>query len=231
MLTLERLHIDLGSFHLSADFCVAAGATVAIIGPSGAGKSTLLNTIAGFISPASGRLLWGGHDLAGLAPGARPMSIIFQDSNLFGHLSAFQNVALGLRPSLRLNQGERQQVIAALERVGLAGLEARKPAALSGGQQSRVALARIFVQARPLLLLDEPFSALGPALRDEMLDLVAELAAANGATLLMVTHDPRDAKRIASQTILVADMCAHPPQSTQDLLSNPPKALADYLGI
>ena len=230
MLRLENLQIDLGNFRLSADFCVAAGATVAIIGPSGAGKSTLLNAIAGFITPASGRMSWDAQDLDGMAPGARPMSIIFQDSNLFGHLSAFQNVALGLRPSLRLNEVERRQVVAALGRVGLADFEPRKPAALSGGQQSRVALARIFVRARPLLLLDEPFSALGPALRDEMLDLVAELVAANGATILMVTHDPKDAQRIASQTILVADGRAHPPQDTRELLANPPSALADYLG-
>ena len=231
MLTLEGLQIELGSFRLSVDLGVAAGATVAIIGPSGAGKSTLVNTIAGFINLVSGRILLGGLDLAGLGPGARPMSIIFQDSNLFGHLSAYQNVALGLRPSLKLSDNERGQVVAALGRVGLDGLQDRKPAALSGGQQSRVALARILARARPLLLLDEPFSALGPALRDEMLDLVAELVAANGATLLMVTHDPKDALRIASQTILVADGTAHPPQATQELLTNPPKVLADYLGV
>ncbi len=231
MLTLERVQIELGEFHLSADLSVAAGATVAIIGPSGAGKSTLVNTIAGFVNPVSGRLAWGGHDLAGLGPGERPMSIIFQDSNLFPHLSVFQNVALGLRPSLILSDGERGQVAAALLQVGLDSLADRKPAALSGGQQSRVALARILARARPLLLLDEPFSALGPALRDEMLDLVAELAAANGATLLMVTHDPKDALRIASQTILVADGTAHPPQATQELLTTPPKVLADYLGV
>ena len=231
MLTLESVRIELGEFHLSADLSVAAGATVAIIGPSGAGKSTLVNTIAGFINPVSGRLAWGGHDLAGLGPGERPMSIIFQDSNLFPHLSVFQNVALGLRPSLQLSDGERGQVAAALLQVGLDSLADRKPAALSGGQQSRVALARILARARPLLLLDEPFSALGPALRDEMLDLVAALVAANRATLLMVTHDPKDALRIASQTILVADGTAHPPRATQDLLTNPPKVLADYLGV
>ena len=230
MLTLEGLEIKLGDFQLSADLRVAAGDTVAVIGPSGAGKSTLVNTIAGFIKPASGRMLWNGLDLAGLDPGKHPMSIIFQDSNLFPHLSVFQNVALGLRPSLKLSDSERGHVVAAVARVGLDGLEGRKLATLSGGQQSRVALARILARARPLLLLDEPFAALGPALRDEMLDLVAELVAANGATLLMVTHDPKDAERIASQTILVADGCAHPPRATQELLADPPKLLADYLG-
>ena len=110
------------------------------------------------------------------------------------------------------------------------GLEDRKPGALSGGQQSRAALARVLLQDRPLLLLDEPFAALGPALKVEMLDLVAELAAETGATLLMISHDPDDARRITDLAILVAEGVAHPPRSTADLLDNPPPALKAYLG-
>ena len=106
----------------------------------------------------------------------------------------------------------------------------RKPAQLSGGQQSRVALARVLVQGRDILLLDEPFAALGPALKAEMLDLVAELATESGATLLMVSHDPGDARRIADQVVLVAEGQAHPPRPTADLLDNPPPALKAYLG-
>jgi thiamine transport system ATP-binding protein len=117
-----------------------------------------------------------------------------------------------------------------LDRVGLKGMESRKPAALSGGQQSRVALARVLVQARDILLLDEPFAALGPALKAEMLDLVAELAQESGATLLMVSHDPGDARRIADQVVLVAEGVAQAPQPTAELLDNPPPALKAYLG-
>ena len=101
---------------------------------------------------------------------------------------------------------------------------------MSGGQQSRVALARVLVQGRDLLLLDEPFAALGPALKAEMLELVAELVVESGATLLMVSHDPSDARRIADQVVLVADGQAHPPMETAALLDNPPPALKAYLG-
>jgi thiamine transport system ATP-binding protein len=230
MLTLEGLTLRQDSFELRADFAVETGAMVAVIGPSGAGKSTLLNAIAGFIRPSEGRVLWQGQELTPLPPGERPVTMIFQDNNLFPHLTAFDNVALGLRPSLKLASAERARVAGALARVGLAGLEARKPAALSGGQQSRVALARVLVRARPLLLLDEPFAALGPALREEMLDLVAELCCETGATLLMVTHDPRDAERIADKAVLVAEGRAHAPLPTARLLADPPRALRDYLG-
>ena len=177
-----------------------------------------------------GRILWQGRDLGGLAPGARPVSIVFQDQNLFPHLTAFQNVALGVHPSLRLAADDRRSVEAALERVGLSGLGGRKPRTLSGGQQSRLALARVVMRQRPVLLLDEPFAALGPALRIEMLDLVAELAAETGATLLMVTHDPADARRMAPSTIVVAAGRAAPPAPTGPLLDDPPAALRAYLG-
>lgn len=230
MLSLEELAIRQGGFALAADLTVATGEIVAVIGPSGAGKSTLLSAIAGFLAPAAGRVRWQGRDITGLAPGQRPISVIFQDNNLFPHLSAFQNVALGLKPSLRLTADERARVEESLARVGLEGLGARRPAELSGGQQSRVALARMAVAGRPLVLLDEPFAALGPALRVEMLELVARLARDGGLTVLIVTHDPEDARRIADKTILVAEGRAHPPRPTAALLDDPPPALAAYLG-
>lgn len=229
MLTLEGLKIVQGDFTLTADLTVAKGAHVAVIGPSGAGKSSLLATIAGFLPPNAGRVLWQGADITDTAPGVRPLSIIFQDNNLFPHLSAAQNVALGLKPSLRMTDAEAGRVSDCLHRVGLHGMGTRKPAALSGGQQSRVALARALLRARPLMLLDEPFAALGPGLKAEMLDLVAEVATETGATVLMVTHDPEDAVQLAGQTILVAEGTAHPPQDTAVLFANPPASLRAYL--
>lgn len=230
MLTLEALRIALPGFTLATDVKVPEGARVAVIGPSGAGKSTLLAAIAGFQGLAAGRILWNGRDLAPLLPGQRPVSILFQDNNLFPHLTAEQNVGLGLRPDLRLSGADHFRVAAALDRVGLAGFGRRKPGALSGGQQGRVALARALLRARPLLLLDEPFAALGPALKAEMLALVRDIVTESGATLLMVTHDPRDAQRIADQTILVAEGHAATPQPTAALFADPPPALRDYLG-
>ena len=156
--------------------------------------------------------------------------MLFQDGNLFPHLSVRDNVGLGVAPNLRLDSAAWARVDAALARVGLDGLGGRKPSSLSGGQQSRAALARALVQAKPLLLLDEPFAALGPALKDDMLDLVAELVDETGTTLMMVTHDPGDAARIADDIVLVADGTAHGPQPAADMLKNPPPALKAYLG-
>ncbi|TKZ17241.1 ATP-binding cassette domain-containing protein [Shimia litoralis] len=230
MLTLEKLRVQQGDFDLSADFSLQEGARTAVLGPSGAGKSTLLGMIAGFVQTMSGRVLFRGDDITHATPGARPIAMLFQDNNLFPHLDVTQNVGLGVTPDLRLSADQKAKVFGALDRVGLAEFATRKPAALSGGQQSRVALARILVQDRPLILLDEPFAALGPALKAEMLDLVSELALENGATLMMVSHDPADARRITDQTILVADGVAHGPQPTATLLDNPPPALQAYLG-
>lgn len=230
MLTLDGIKYTTGEFSLQADFAVSMGARVAVIGPSGGGKSTLLNLIAGFSEPTNGRVLWDGKDMAGTPPGQRPISILFQDNNLFPHLTVAQNVGLGLRPDLRLTQAQKDLVEAALTRVDLASYGTRKPAALSGGQMSRVALARMLLRAKPLLLLDEPFAALGPALRDEMLDLVSALVAETGATLMMVSHNPEDAKRIAQSVILVSDGVANAPVETGEIFANPPAALQAYLG-
>lgn len=230
MLKLDGVQIRQDDFALDADFEIAAGARVAVLGPSGAGKSTLLTTIGGFWAPSAGRIWLDGQDITALPPGKRPLTMLFQDINLFPNLSALENVALGVDPALRLTAKLRAQVEEALEQVGLAGLGARKPAQLSGGQQSRVALARALLRARPLLLLDEPFAALGPALKTEMLGLLAEVLARTKATLLMVTHDPNDALALTPQTLLVAEGKALPPQPTQDLLENPPPALKAYLG-
>ena len=230
MLQLDHLTLAAPGFRLTANLTVPKGARTALIGPSGAGKSTLLNAIAGFFPPQSGRILWQGQDITAQDPGQRPVTILFQDQNLFPHLTLERNLALGLASDGSLSPDIRARVEEALRRTGLDGLAQRKPAQLSGGQQGRAALARALLRARPLLLLDEPFAALGPALKQDMLALVAEVAAQTGATVLMVTHDPQDATRFADLTVLVADGLAHPPQDTAALFADPPKALADYLG-
>ncbi len=229
MLTLERLRIAFNGFELTADLSIAPGVHVSIIGPSGAGKSSLLAAIAGFLEPAAGRVIWNGEEITSVEPGARPLTMLFQDQNLFPHLTVAQNVGLGLSPALRLSESDHRRVSESLIRVGLEGLDDRKPGALSGGQQSRVALARALLRDRPLLLLDEPFSALGPALKAEMVALVKEIASSTGATVLMVTHDPKDALALGGQTVLVADGVAHPPEPTEHLFNNPPPALRAYL--
>ncbi len=229
MLQLDCLTLTQGSFHLTADWSAAPGNRIAVMGPSGAGKSTLLSAIAGFLTPTQGRILWQGQDLALAPPGERPVTILFQDQNLFPHLTVAQNLGLGLRPDLRLTPADHARIADALARVGLEGLGPRRPAQLSGGQASRAALARALLRARPILLLDEPFAALGPALRGEMLDLVRAVADETGALVLMVTHDPQDALALGGDTAFVANGSVQAPVETRALLAHPSKDVQDYL--
>ena len=191
-----RMHFEL---------TVAAGTITAVMGASGSGKTTLLNLIAGFERPEKGRVLIGGADVTASPPSARPVSMVFQENNLFAHLDVAANVGLGRSPSLRLSDADRQDVSAALEHVGLAGKEKRLPGELSGGERQRVALARVLLRRRPVLLLDEPFASLGPGLRREMLALLSDLHGRIGMTILMVTHHPDDARAIAGQIAFLAD--------------------------
>jgi len=229
MLTFKCVDIRQGEFSLKANFDVGTGVT-AVMGPSGAGKSTLLNAVAGFVA-GEGSIMLDGYRIDLLPPAKRPVSMLFQDNNLFPHLTIRENVGLGLRLNRRLGAAEQAQVTNVLAQVGLAGMEERKPAALSGGQQSRAALARTLLAGQPIVLLDEPFSALGPGLKDEMLDLMQTILTHRAdCTILMVTHDPNDAKRIASQVIWVNDGVAAAPVETAELFANPPMSLRTYLG-
>lgn len=224
------MKISHGKFSLQADFEIEKGKKIALLGPSGGGKSTLLSAIAGFKTPDSGRIFFENTDITSTPPAKRPIALLFQNHNLFPHLSVRNNIALGITTTLKLSLKEIETIDKALLRVGLDGLGNKMPSELSGGQQQRVALARCLIRKQPILCLDEPFAALGPALKKEMLDLVQEIAETTNATLLMVTHQPDDASYITDQTILIADGKAHRPVTTNKLFANPPAALAKYLG-
>ena len=230
MLKLDGVRLHQGDFTLTADLRVETGQVVAVMGPSGGGKSTLIAAIAGFLRLEAGRIYWNSTDLTDLSPGQRPIAVLFQDNNLFPHLTLLQNLALAIRPSGRLISAELQQIGDVLHRVGLTGHEQRKPGSLSGGQQSRGALARVLLSKRSLVLLDEPFAALGPGLKDEMLDLTLSATATLGQTVLMVTHEPADAKRIASHVIAVESGIAFGPVTTRTFLAAPPPGMQNYLG-
>lgn len=231
MLTLENLQIAMDHGVLSGSLTLSGGKRVAVLGPSGAGKSTLLDAIAGFRDLASGRIILNGQEISPLRPDQRPVSILFQDGNLFPHLTLERNLGLALRPGGgRLRADEKAQVAQALARVGLEGYGDRKPGTLSGGQQGRAGLARVLLQARPVILLDEPFAALGPALKVEMLAEVASVASRLNALTLMVTHDPKDARSFADEVILVADGQVYAPVPTQVFFANPPAAFLAYAG-
>ncbi len=205
MLRLENIIVRQSDFTLRADTTIATGARVALMGASGSGKSTMLSMLAGFLVPDTGTIRMEDRDISNAPVAERPLSILFQDGNLFPHLNVFDNVALGLKPNLKLHGEDRQRVAAALDQVGLNGMAQRKPSDLSGGQRSRVALARMLLRDRPLTLLDEPFSALDPGLRAEMLGLVRDLCDKTGQTLIMATHDLRDAERLCDHVLLLED--------------------------
>ncbi len=231
MLELEHLNVRYPDWQGSFDLNVPTGSLVAIIGPSGGGKTTMLHAIAGFEPVTSGRVLFAGRDLAALPPAERPCAILFQDHNLFPHLSAFDNVALAVNTGLRLKAHERSAVETALEQVELGGLGARLPAQLSGGQRQRVALARALISAKPLLLLDEPFSALDPGLRKEMIATVDALCRTHGLTVLMTLHTPQDALGVADRMVLIADGKVADQGTPHEMLAGGRSAVLDrFLG-
>ena len=201
----------------------------AVVGPSGAGKSTFLNLISGFASISRGTIIWNGQEISNLPPAKRSVSILFQDNNLFPHLSVWRNLALAVTHWPKISRDNEEKLKAVMSEVGILGLENRKPSQLSGGQQSRVALARVLLQKNKILLLDEPFSALGPSLKDQMLELIKKIAKNKKLLVLMVTHEPADAKKVASQTLVVKDKKVHPPLSTEKALDPINGPLADYL--
>jgi thiamine ABC transporter, ATP-binding protein len=184
---------------------VEQGERLAIIGESGAGKSTLLNLIAGFETPASGQILLNDCDHTQTQPADRPVSMLFQDNNLFPHLTVAQNIGLALAPSLSLNATQQQQVREIAEKMGLESLLSRRADQLSGGQKQRVALARTLLRDKPILLLDEPFSALDPIRRHELQQFILEICIERNLTFLMVTHQLEETKNLFTRVVEIRE--------------------------
>ncbi|MDD1781636.1 thiamine ABC transporter ATP-binding protein [Enterovibrio sp. ZSDZ35] len=203
MLNVSDLSYQYQTETLSFSFTAPSGSITAILGPSGAGKSTLLTLLCGLLPPSHGSVSFNHEAFTDKSAHERPLSVLFQEHNLFSHLSAFDNIALGISPSLSLTTEDKQRVQKAAKTVELDTYLDRFPGQLSGGQKQRVALARCLVRDRPLLLLDEPFSALDPSLRKDMLSQVKQLAQQFGTTILMVTHHPEDAIAIADSVLII----------------------------
>ncbi|MDK4739487.1 ATP-binding cassette domain-containing protein [Rhizobium sp. CNPSo 3464] len=200
---MAGVELRLGTHDFRFDCELPQGRIIAITGPSGSGKSTFLNLLAGFETPDRGRIMLAGQDVTRLHPSERPVSLVFQDNNLFAHLDLFTNVGLGISPSLKLSVDDRQRISGALARVGLAGFDRRKPGTLSGGERQRAAFARALVRDKPILLLDEPFAALDPGLRSGMAELLSELHRETGNTVLIVSHDPAEVRRLADHAVFI----------------------------
>ena len=228
---LNGARVDYKGAAMVFDLAVEGGDFLALIGPSGAGKTTLLNLIAGFEPAMAGRIYIAGQDVTKVPPMFRPLTMLFQENNLFAHLDVQTNVGLGLSPSLKLTASDATEISHALDRVGLTGFGERLPRQLSGGERQRVALARALVRDKPLLLLDEPFAALGPALRREMLNLVDEIRREKGLSIILVTHHPGEARHAAAHTAFIHMGRVKAMRSTADLFeSNDHPELTEYLG-
>ena len=231
MIRFENCQFQIAKFSLALNLSVQPGQFVSVLGGSGAGKSTLLSLVAGFETPSQGKLFLDGAELENAPPAKRPVSMVFQDHNAFAHLDVWTNVALGISPALKLNKQQLADIDAALERVGLADYAKRRPGEISGGERQRVALARVLVRNRKILLLDEPFAALDPGLRRNMLDLVLALQAEHGLTVLMVTHMPEEARYAGGQILFVAEGVARATVRAVDFFnSRGDQAIAKYLG-
>jgi len=178
---------------------------VAILGQSGSGKSTLLDIVAGFVEPSAGSVILDEEELIGLPVEKRPITILFQNHNLFEHLSVQKNILLGVSKVLKDSIEEVEKVQAILKEVGLEEHEHKLASKLSGGQQQRVALARVLIRREPILLLDEPFTGLDEKIRLEMLDLVKKITLEHNLHTIMVTHEVEDCERIANKIYEMQD--------------------------
>lgn len=197
-LLLEKISISLqGRNLIDVNAHVRPGEVLTVMGPSGSGKSTLLAYIGGFLDPvfeASGCVRSDGIDLTALQPEARRVGILFQDPLLFPHLSVAGNAAFAIPADIRDRRERLEMAERALDAAGLAGFGQRDPDTLSGGQRARVALIRVLLSRPRLLLLDEPFSKLDAALRDQMRHMVFDQATAAALPVVLVTHDHADAQ-------------------------------------
>ncbi|MCL8026165.1 ABC transporter ATP-binding protein [Nocardioides bruguierae] len=186
------------------DLTVADGEVLAVLGPSGCGKSTLLRAVAG-LEPALGRIAWDGRDLARTPTHRRGFALMFQDGQLFDHLTVARNVGYALR--VRRVRGRRvaERVEELLDLVGLAGYGERLPGTLSGGERQRVALARSLAAQPRLLLLDEPLSALDAGLRERLAGDLRDILRRAGTTTLLVTHDHEEAFTVADRMAVMRE--------------------------
>ncbi|HLU54087.1 MAG TPA: ABC transporter ATP-binding protein [Pseudonocardia sp.] len=183
------------------DLDVAAGEVVALLGASGCGKSTLLRLVAGLDRPTSGEVLIDGARVEGIDPRA---AVVFQEPRLLPWRTLAENVAFGLPDGVGSRAERRGAVERALEVVGLSAFAGYRPRAVSGGMAQRTALARALVRRPGVLLLDEPFAALDALTRLHMQDLVDDLQRAEGATILLVTHDVDEALQLADRVVVLA---------------------------
>ncbi|VIO67564.1 ABC transporter ATP-binding protein [Bradyrhizobium ivorense] len=230
---LRGLTKEYGSVRAVGDVSIdiAAGEFVTMLGPSGSGKTTVLMMIAGLVEPSAGVITIGGRDVTHVRPQHRNLGVVFQSYALFPHLTVAENIAFPLRMRRRSEGEIRRKVARMLDLVRLPNVGERAPGQLSGGQQQRVALARALVFDPPVLLLDEPLSALDKKLRENMQFEIRELHRNLGITIVNVTHDQTEALVMSDRVIIMSDGRVVQSGSPSELYESPRSSfVADFLG-
>lgn len=218
----------LDQFSLTVD----SGELVALLGPSGSGKSTLLKLITGIEFPDSGDIRFDGKSILPIAANKRGAVLMFQKAYLFPFLSVAENIGFGLKVQGAAPQTIQAEVAKMLDLIGLPGIEKRKPAHLSGGEQQRVALARALVVRPHLMLLDEPLSSLDTAVRQNLQEAIRRIQRELGITTILVTHDLNEAMAMSDRMALLLDGHIAAIDQPMRLFQHPPtESAARFVGI
>ncbi|MGV8986965.1 MAG: ABC transporter ATP-binding protein [Cypionkella sp.] len=229
----EGIGKSFGSFAALTDvsLTIGRGEFLTLLGPSGSGKTTFLMILAGFEAATRGRLKLDGADMTDTPAEARAFGMVFQGYALFPHMTVEQNIAFPLKVQGRSARDIKLRVAEMIEMVGLGGHGHKRPAGLSGGQQQRVALARALVYDPPVLLLDEPFSALDKNLRGQMQDEVKRLHRELGTTFVFVTHDQSEALALSSRVAIFDHGVLQQIAAPRDVYERPAnRFVAEFLG-
>lgn len=216
----------------NVNFNISNGEFFSILGPSGCGKSTTLRMIAGFVMPTDGEILLGETNITYQPPELRNIGFVFQNYAIFPHMNVFDNIAFGLKMRKIDTSSINTKVMAALEQVNLIGFEKRFQRELSGGEQQRVALARVLVTEPQILLLDEPLSALDKKLREEMKIWIKELQRALKITTIYVTHDQSEALTMSDRIAVMDHGKISQIGTSKEIYEKPNnKFVADFIGM
>ena len=213
------------------DFKINSGEFFSILGPSGCGKTTTLRMIAGFVMPTAGEIFIGNNDITFQAPEKRNIGFVFQNYAIFPHMNVFENISFGLKMRNIDQKQINEKVKIALEQVNLNGYETRYQRELSGGEQQRVALARVLVTEPQILLLDEPLSALDKKLREEMKIWIKELQKKLKITTVYVTHDQSEALTMSDRIAIMNKGNISQIGTPDDIYEKPQNTfVADFIG-
>lgn len=210
----------------------AEGEMLVILGPSGCGKTTLLRLLGGYETPDAGAIRIGGSDVTSSPPEARNLGVVFQNYALFPHMTALGNVEFGLKMRGVGRRERHERAIEALRLTGLNGEAARRPGALSGGEQQRVAVARALVVEPSALLLDEPFANLDPHVRSRLREELKAIQRRLGMTTVFVTHDQEEALALADRIVVMREGGVEQMGPALEVFLSPANEfVAEFLGV